>query len=84
MENFPQAIHESLVYRLGNYTLFEDDKNRECETLPFENKKVIFQTSKYELSKQIIYHDWTPNTIDKRQESLAKHATSIWRIAQYD
>jgi uncharacterized protein with ParB-like and HNH nuclease domain len=83
-ENFPQAIHESVVYRLGNYTLLEDDKNRECETLPFENKKAIFQTSQYELSKQIIYHDWTPNIIDKRQEVLAKYATSIWRIAQYD
>ncbi len=83
-ENFPQAIHESVVYRLGNYTLLEDDKNRECETLPFENKKAIFQTSQYELSKQINYHDWTPNIIDIRQEVLAKYASSIWRIAQYD
>ena len=29
-ENFPQAIHESVVYRLGNYTILEDDKNRAC------------------------------------------------------
>lgn len=84
LENFPQAIHESVVYRFGNYTLLEDDKNRKCETLPFEAKKEIFQTSQYELSKQVNYNDWTPNIIEKRQDSLAKHASSIWRISQFD
>ena len=84
LENFPQSIHESLVYRLGNYTLLEDNKNRNCETLAFEIKKPIFQTSQYEISKQINYNDWTPNTIERRQEKLSKYASSIWRISQYD
>ena len=84
LEDFPAAIHESVVYRLGNYTLLEDDKNRACETLPFAEKKLIYQTSQYELSKQITANQWTPNTIDRRQERLADYASSVWRISQYD
>lgn len=84
LEQFPASIHESLVYRLGNYTILEDDKNRECEILPFVKKKKVYQTSKYEMSKQIDYNDWTPNVIERRQEKLAQQATSIWRISQLD
>ena len=84
LEDFPAAIHESVVYRLGNYTLLEDDKNRACETLTFAEKKLIYQTSQYELSKQITANQWTPNTIDRRQERLADYASSVWRISQYD
>lgn len=84
LEFFPAAIHESVVYRLGNYTLLEADKNRECEVLPFDDKKKIYYTSQYELAKEINSDSWTPNSIDIRQERLAKYATSIWRISQYD
>ena len=84
LNQFPASVHESLVYRLGNYTILEDDKNRECEALPFDQKKVIYQTSQYEITKQINYNDWTPNAIERRQENLAQQATSVWRISQLD
>lgn len=84
LEQFPQSIHESVVYRLGNYTILEDDKNRACEALPFDDKKVIYATSQYELSKEINSNSWTPNSIDIRQERLANYATAVWRISQYD
>ncbi len=84
VEDFPQSIHESFVYRIGNYTLLEDDKNRECEAKSFDYKKKVYQTSQYELSKKVLANDWTPNTLEKRQEDLAKYASSIWRISQYD
>ncbi len=84
LENFPQSVHDSVVYRLGNYTLLEDDKNRACETLPFDEKKNIFLTSQYELTKQIQSTIWSPNAIDNRQERLSNYASSIWRISQYD
>jgi len=83
-EEFPQSIHESFVYRIGNYTILEDDKNRECETQAFDEKKKIFQTSQYELSKKVQANDWTPNTLEIRQGELARYASSIWRISQYD
>lgn len=81
---FPQAIHESVVYRLGNYTLLEDDKNRACETLPFPDKKEIYAASQYHLSREIVSNTWTPNSIDLRQDRLANYASSIWRISQFD
>lgn len=84
LENFPQAVHESVVYRLGNYTLLEDDKNRACEILPFIEKKEIFRTSQYQLTNTIESGMWSPNAIDNRQDWLANQATSIWRISQMD
>ena len=83
-EEFPAAIHDSLVYRLGNYTLLEEDKNRACATLPFADKKKVYHTSQYELSQQITSDRWTPNTLDRRQDRLADYASSIWRVSQYD
>lgn len=84
LTEFPQAIHESVVYRLGNYTLLEDDKNRACKTLPFLDKKAIFATSQYQLSREIVSNTWSPNSIDLRQDRLANYASSIWRISQFD
>ncbi len=84
IDDFPHSIHESFVYRIGNYTLLEDYKNRECETRSFDEKKEIFQTSQYVLSQRVQANDWTPNTLDIRQEKLTKYASSIWRISQYD
>lgn len=81
---FPATIHDSIVYRLGNYTLLEDDKNRDCDNLPFDEKKVIYQTSQYEITKQITANVWTPNTVEIRQKKLADYASSIWRISQLD
>ena len=82
--NFPVSIQESLVYRLGNYTLLEDDKNRECGTKNFEAKKAIYQTSQYAMPKQIVAPDWTPNTLDNRQIRLADYATTSWRLPYFD
>ncbi|MCG8319891.1 MAG: HNH endonuclease family protein [Cytophagales bacterium] len=84
LAEFPQAIQESVVYRLGNYTLLEEDKNRACKALSFEAKREIFATSQYLLSQRINSNTWSPNSIDLRQERLANCASSIWRISQYD
>ncbi|PIB23692.1 hypothetical protein BFP77_15355 [Maribacter sp. 4U21] len=84
LEDFPQAIHDSIVYRLGNYTILEGAKNRECSDLPFADKKDIYITSRYEMTKNIANPNWTPNSIDNRQEWLGNQASSVWRISQLD
>jgi len=84
LTDFPQAIHESVVYRLGNYTILEEAKNRECDILPFSDKKPIFHTSQYEMTKGISNPNWTPNSIDSRQEWLGNQASAVWRISQLD
>lgn len=82
--DFPVSIQESLVYRLGNYTLLEDDKNRTCGTKNFEAKKAIYHTSQYVLSKQIVAAVWTPNTLDNRQTRLSDYASTSWRLPYFD
>ena len=84
VSNFPSSIQEALVYRLGNYTLLEDDKNRECGTKLFNDKKIIYATSQYFLSKQVNSNDWTPNTLDDRQNKLADYASAVWRLPYFD
>ena len=82
--NFPVSIQESMIYRLGNYTLLEDDKNRDCGTKNFDAKKVIYTTSQYEMSKQIVSAVWTPNTLDNRQTRLSDYASTSWRLPYFD
>lgn len=77
---FPAPIQPMYVYRLGNYTLLEDGKNRDCGTLPFNDKKNIYSTSQYEMSKKINSLDWNPNNLDNRQNQMAKWATACWHI----
>jgi len=84
LQDFPQAIHDSIVYRLGNYTILEESKNRDCSALPFNEKKEIYKTSEYEMTKGISNPNWTPNSIDNRQDWLATQATTVWRISQLD
>jgi len=82
--NFPVSIQESMIYRLGNYTLLEDDKNKDCGTKNFDAKKVIYTTSQYEMSKQIVAAVWTPNTLDNRQTRLSDYASTSWRLPYFD
>lgn len=83
LEEFPQAIHDSLVYRLGNYTLLEEPKNRTCSNLSFHDKKAVYATSQYKLSLEVQANSWTPQSIENRQNRLANIATSVWRISQF-
>jgi uncharacterized protein with ParB-like and HNH nuclease domain len=83
-QNFPQNIQPNYMYRLGNYTLLEDHLNRDCKTLPFDQKKTYYQKSQYQTSKALNYNDWNPTILDSRQSDLAKKATAIWRISYAD
>jgi len=82
--SFPASVQDSFVYRLGNYTLLEDDKNRECSTKSFADKKAIYMTSQYLMTKQVTANEWTPNTLDLRQNKFADYASSIWRLPYFD
>lgn len=80
-ENFPISIQEAFVYRIGNYTLLEEDKNRICGTRPFNEKKEIYQTSQYHITREVNASEWNPNTLDRRQVRLATTATAVWRLS---
>ncbi len=71
-ENFPKDIEESFIYRLGNFTLLEPDKNRVIGNKNFEHKSEVYKTSRYELTKKFGYKKWDQDNLKIRQRYLAK------------
>lgn len=72
------------VYRIGNMTLLEGDLNREAANGDYGAKMVVFPQSGISLTSSIpeSYEDWTVQSINTRQDTLARAATGIWRVAQ--
>jgi uncharacterized protein with ParB-like and HNH nuclease domain len=81
---FPPMVQENYIYRIGNYTLLEDHLNRQCEVKLMAEKLATYGKSQYQMSKKIFAIDWTPSTLELRQQELAKWACSIWRIPYSD
>ncbi|WP_198560028.1 DUF262 domain-containing protein [Colwellia sp. Bg11-28] len=79
-ENFPKDIEESFIYRLGNFTLLEPDKNRIIGNKGFVHKSEVYKTSRYELTKRFGYQKWDQNNLNARQKYLAKQAKAIWSL----
>lgn len=79
---FPQSEQENYIYRLGNLTLLESNKNNLCGTKLFEDKKFVYKDSHYQMTNTINYAEWTPTEVRLRQEEEARIATAVWRISQ--
>lgn len=79
-ENFPKDIEESFIYRLGNFTLLEPDKNRIIGNKNFEHKFEAYKTSRYELTKRFGYQKWDQDNLKARQKYLAKQAKAVWHL----
>jgi hypothetical protein len=78
---FSPEEQESAVYRLGNLTLLEVSKNKECGNATYGEKLKIYQTSAYRLTAQETnFSEWTPETLRKRQERMARWANAVWRM----
>lgn len=78
-QNFTDEQIEEMVYRLGNLTPLEPHLNREIGNKLYTIKRSIYQQSAYQLTQNISFEDWTPNTLAARQKDLAKRAVHIWR-----
>lgn len=80
-DEFTEEQFENNVYRLGNLTLLEAAKNnKEAADKGFEEKKPVYATSKFAITKKIIDPHWSPQNIKSRQDQLARLATAIWKI----
>lgn len=75
---------ETLVYRVGNMAMLEVRANRDSGNATFEAKKPAYEASHFELTRRIATdnQDWTPARISTRQRTMAKLATSVWRVSQ--
>jgi hypothetical protein len=82
---FPGVDIETYIYRIGNFTLLEANKNREADRKSFEEKKTIYLTSNYRLTSQTIHtDDWTSKSLVDRQRDLANRALTIWKVNYSD
>jgi uncharacterized protein with ParB-like and HNH nuclease domain len=79
-DSFSEDEIENFVYRVGNLTLLESSKNRNIGNKPFPEKIEVYETSKFQLTKNINYDEWNKETITRRQKYLASLAKQIWRI----
>lgn len=76
-------IEEQIQYmfRLGNYTLLEESKNRDCRNLLYTAKKEIYKLSNYKMTAQdSVVDEWCPEKILERQKKLAKYAKTVWKF----
>lgn len=81
---FSDEEAEAMTYRLGNMALMAKGANKDIGNAPFAAKKPVLATSMFELTRKIAEDnaDWTPERIAARQKTLARLATSVWRVAQ--
>ena len=88
-ESYPETWHadfteeefERNIFMVGNLTLLEATKNiQDASDKIFEEKKDVYATSKFAITKRITDPHWTSQNIKSRQAHLAKLATGIWKI----
>ncbi len=70
-------LMRSYIYRLGNLSILEENKNNKIGDCNFEKKKKIYNTSYYSDNKKISYYDFSSTkkickSIEKRGKLLAK------------
>lgn len=69
------------MFRLGNYTLLEESKNKDCFNSLYPKKKEIYKSSNYKITAQdSVYDEWIPEKISERQKKLAKYAKTVWKF----
>jgi len=80
-QQFTPDDQELFLYRLGNYVLLDESKNRDCGDLPFDKKKKIYADSEFKLAQEISRLDhWDKEQLEIQQDKLAKIATHFWRL----
>ncbi len=68
------------VRRLGNLTPLEFTLNRGLGSAAYDQKRAIYQKSRYRMTQAILPAEWNPTAIRARQVEMAERAISIWRI----
>jgi uncharacterized protein with ParB-like and HNH nuclease domain len=80
-QDFSEEDYERNVYMIGNITLLEPSKNnKNAADHPFGEKKLVYATSKFSMTKKIEDPEWRPQNVKKRQAKLAKLATAVWQV----
>ncbi|RPI79816.1 MAG: DUF262 domain-containing protein [Desulfobacteraceae bacterium] len=73
------------VYRIGNMTPLEAATNRDIGNKSYEDKKIGFEQSGFEITKRVAgeNNEWSQDRIISRQSWLANQAKAIWRLQEF-
>jgi len=79
--SFSEDDAAAAVNRLGNQILLRAMSNADLKSSGFQTKKAVYAQSSYRLTSQVAeVPDWTPETIETRQQILAELAVKTWPI----
>jgi len=83
---FSSPVTDDPQLRLGNLTLIEKSLNKNASNKSFDEKKLVYAQSLVPSTKKIgtEYESWSKADINERQSRMAKDATSIWRLSEFD
>ena len=71
----------AFVWRLGNLAILTRDEQRRAGNSPFAEKREIYRESRFGWTKKLAdYEEWTPGSVERRQEQMANSAVAIWKL----
>jgi hypothetical protein len=77
-----ESKQDRLIYRIGNMTPLESNRNRDLGNADYPAKRKVFQQSVFQITKAVSehYETWDEQKIASRQKQLANTAAGIWKI----
>lgn len=81
-----ESKQERLIYRLGNMTPLETNRNRALGNGDYASKRLVYQQSAFQITHAVAEHYdcWDEQKIESRQKQLATVASGIWKIDSSD
>ena len=81
LEEIGDDEYPELVHRIGNLTLTK--MNSELSNDNFENKKGLYATSNFTMTRDLIKEkDWNSKRIKARSKKMAKEALKLWPLPE--
>ncbi len=77
-----ESKQDRLIYRIGNMTPLETNRNRDLGNSDYTAKRQVFEQSVFTITKAIAehYEVWDEQKIESRQKQLANIAAGIWKL----